>query len=376
MEEDMKKVALFAASLLLFACGQQESTPKPSKNIDSQVINGDLSELGARPYQIVLLKNGRHYCGGTIISKRWILTAAHCISDKNASIISIRAGSLDSGSGGQVIKAKQVIPHPGFGKGGMGADIGVVELASDLQFNENVSAAAIPTKALDAEAAAPGQTLTLSGWGRYDGNSKKPSKKLREAPLKVMTQEACGREFKTKIDDGMICGQVNEKKQTGCNGDSGGPFARKVDGKFVVFGAVSWGGGGKCTSSVVFARAGYYQEWITKNSGVQPGGGTETPSDGKTYTGTVKANQSQFQPNSKGFEWAGGTLAAKLSSPVQGGDFDLYLQKKEGVRWVDVGSSNNEGHNENISYNAAVGTYRWEVYAYEGSGDYTIQQLK
>lgn len=99
------------------------------------------------------------------------------------------------------------------------------------------------------------------------------------------------------------------------------------------------------------------------------------PPGDKTYPGSVNANSSSFQPSSKGFEHAGGQMKANLSSSATG-DFDLYLQKKEGMKWIDVAGSTNKGHNETITLNAGSGLYRWEIYAYEGSGDYTLVTTK
>ncbi|GGR57340.1 hypothetical protein GCM10008959_18840 [Deinococcus seoulensis] len=61
---------------------------------------------------------------------------------------------------------------------------------------------------------------------------------------------------------------------------------------------------------------------------------------------------------------------------MSGTDFDLYLQKKSGSRWVDVAASEGSSSNESVTYNAGSGTYRWEVYAYSGSGSYTLNTSK
>lgn len=110
-----------------------------------------------------------------------------------------------------------------------------------------------------------------------------------------------------------------------------------------------------------------------------PGGGTTTPTPPATgtttYTGSVAAKASSFKPSSTGFSYAGGTLKATLSGP-SGTDFDLYLNKWNGSSWVDVASSQGSSSSESISYNAASGTYRWEVYAYGGSGSYTLVETK
>lgn len=96
-----------------------------------------------------------------------------------------------------------------------------------------------------------------------------------------------------------------------------------------------------------------------------------------TYKSAVLMNSSKFPAigGTKGFDFSGGQLSADLSS-YMGGDFDLYLQKKEGAKWIDVAASNNKGHTENITLNAAAGQYRWEVYAYQGNGPFYLKVNK
>ncbi|ANC70624.1 S8 family peptidase [Deinococcus radiodurans] len=104
---------------------------------------------------------------------------------------------------------------------------------------------------------------------------------------------------------------------------------------------------------------------------------TPTPAPGTTttYSGSVSRGGSSYKPGSSGFSYAGGTLSAQLSGPG-GTDFDLYLQKYNGSTWADVAASEASGSSETISYNAGAGTYRWEVYAYSGSGSYSLTETK
>ena len=104
---------------------------------------------------------------------------------------------------------------------------------------------------------------------------------------------------------------------------------------------------------------------------------TPTPAPGTTttYSGSVSRGGSSYKPGSSGFSYAGGTLSAQLSGP-SGTDFDLYLQKYNGSTWADVAASEASGSAETISYNAGAGTYRWEVYAYSGSGSYSLTETK
>ncbi|KEF33192.1 peptidase S8 [Deinococcus sp. RL] len=110
---------------------------------------------------------------------------------------------------------------------------------------------------------------------------------------------------------------------------------------------------------------------------VGSGATTPPPSTGTTttYTGSVSSRTSSYKPGTSGFSYAGGTLKATLSGPA-GTDFDLYLQKWNGSAWADVAASEGASSSESITYAASQGTYRWEVYAYSGSGSYSLTETK
>ena len=91
-----------------------------------------------------------------------------------------------------------------------------------------------------------------------------------------------------------------------------------------------------------------------------------------TATGTLANRASSYQPSSTGFGAATGAIVGCLTGP-SGADFDLYLQKRSGNRWNNVASSLSATSTENISYNAAAGTYRWRVLSYSGSGSFTLR---
>ena len=99
------------------------------------------------------------------------------------------------------------------------------------------------------------------------------------------------------------------------------------------------------------------------------GGGTCTK---VTRTGTATSGYSTYQPSSSGFSSAAGTVNGCLTGPA-GVDLDLYLQKWSGSAWTDVASSTSATSTETIVYAAGAGTYRWDVYAYSGSGSYTLK---
>ena len=99
------------------------------------------------------------------------------------------------------------------------------------------------------------------------------------------------------------------------------------------------------------------------------GGGTCTET---TTTGSATNGFSTYKPSSSGFTAAAGTINGCLTGP-SGVDLDLYLQRLSGGSWVDVAASESATATETIAYSAAAGTYRWDVYAYSGSGSFTLK---
>jgi vibriolysin len=71
-----------------------------------------------------------------------------------------------------------------------------------------------------------------------------------------------------------------------------------------------------------------------------------------------------------------GSHTGKLTGPASGADFDLYLQKLSGTTWTSVAAGESATATENVSYNGTAGTYRWRVYAYSGSGSFTLCTTK
>lgn len=79
--------------------------------LDGRIVGGEDADIEDFPHQILLEYLGSHRCGGSIISKNIVLTAAHCIDGLSPSSITIRAGSSINGEGGTVITAKQLQVH-------------------------------------------------------------------------------------------------------------------------------------------------------------------------------------------------------------------------------------------------------------------------
>ena len=102
-----------------------------------------------------------------------------------------------------------------------------------------------------------------------------------------------------------------------------------------------------------------------------PKGVTPAPSS-KTFSGTLaRTAASNYHSSASGFSSAAGTIKGALTGP-NNADFDLVLQQLNAGTWTTVADSQGYTSSENISYVAKVGTYRWQVYSYGGTGAYTL----
>jgi subtilisin family serine protease len=131
--------------------------------------------------------------------------------------------------------------------------------------------------------------------------------------------------------------------------------------------------GSTTAGKVTSAGTGSPNKLLFSGLTAETGGGT----GGTTYTGTLSAGSSQYQPDgSYYYSTTSGTHSGKLTGP-SGTDFDLYLQRWNGSSWVNVAAAESSTSSETINYSGAGGYYyRWRIYAYSGSGSYSFTLSK
>ncbi|XP_055336092.1 trypsin alpha-3-like [Paramacrobiotus metropolitanus] len=274
MDTIMHPVLLIA--VLLFA-GLSDAFPTPHK-----IVGGSAVNKGDHPYQIHLqmtlsvfgiFEMTRFGCGGSIISDRWILTAAHCIKDYDGrttlkpSKMLVRVGQHDSSlleSHARNYKVLQVIEHPKFNPDTMANDVALLEVET-IAFTEYV-------QPIGMTQASPvgGDALTVSGWGHTTSGGQ-ASEVLLSVEVQAVDTKTCNApaSYGGQVVSGMFCAAGNGKDS--CQGDSGGPIVSIVDGVHILMGVVSWGFG--CAGPDhpgVYVDVAYFNQWIYLNSGVGP----------------------------------------------------------------------------------------------------------
>ncbi|XP_024884292.1 chymotrypsin-2-like [Temnothorax curvispinosus] len=223
---------------------------------DTQIVGGTNAPDGMYPYQVSLkdASNGRHFCGGAIVSKKYIITAAHCLAGRRyPSDIQIGVGSNNLQS--QIIyTADALIIHDNYNKTQYPNDIGLIKLSKDITFNKTITSTAIISDNKNFE----GVRLQVSGWGRLWAGGPVPVR-LQHVTVRGYSQKSCAAIYAPDITDGHICTLESRGKGV-CNGDSGG--ALTYGDKLV--GIVSFGV--PCAEGYpdVFTRVYYYRDWVNK----------------------------------------------------------------------------------------------------------------
>ncbi|KAF5299444.1 hypothetical protein FQR65_LT01024 [Abscondita terminalis] len=199
-------------------------------NRQIRVVGGNVTKVNEFPWLAGLSKNGEFLCGATVLTRRHLLTAAHCVSGLDYRSMSIALGDHDRKDKDrfkniQVRRIKNVFAHKLFDKATYNNDIAILEIDTPLFFDARIQPACLPSSALTDYT---GQFAVVAGWGRT-GEKEEVSTILKKVVVPF---------------ENMFCAGFEEGKIDACQGDSGGPLHVKNQGGVMdVVGVVSWGRG-------------------------------------------------------------------------------------------------------------------------------------
>ena len=207
----LAKVLVKSIELFFPACGI-----KPSG-----IVGGSEVTPYSLPWQVALVRPGSSspFCGGTLISDRHVLTAAHCIGS-NIDVI-VGEHTTTSSSDGTRHTTCRSVGHPSYSSSTLSNDFAILHLNSPVQIGPRAVPACLPTSALGGNFLV-GKTMTVSGWGTLSSGGSQPTV-LHSVDVPGISNADCNQAYSGDITTNMLCaGDVANGGIDSCQGDSGG----------------------------------------------------------------------------------------------------------------------------------------------------------
>ncbi|KAG5669666.1 hypothetical protein PVAND_017549 [Polypedilum vanderplanki] len=239
----------------------------------SKIVNGDVSNLGDFPYQVLhyMTDDGISWytCGGSLITREWVLTAGHCVYE--FIYFELYFGLIQRPPGNYtwataVTGSQYIHLHEKYNDNTLSNDISLIFLSdapSNLLEFSHIGIIPLPIQS-DAEINLIGKIASVSGFGRTS-DSGSASNVLRNTTAPIMSNAQCALTFGPYILNSNLCLDTNGTNAgSSCSGDSGGPVTAEIENRRVLVGVVSFGAAAGCTLGypAVNTRVTSYIDWI------------------------------------------------------------------------------------------------------------------
>jgi len=242
---------------------------KPSR----EIVGGNTAADNRWPWQVALLQANissnfnAQFCGGTLVAERFVVTAAHCITESNGSVtpraaIRVLTGTQSLEEGGTRRVVDRIVRHPKYDPDSIDFDIAVIKLRTAVPGKK----ARLLTAAHEAQLAATGDRAFVTGWGSLTDGGNFPTE-LQEVNVPIVSRTNCNDDnsYGGIVTARMICAGLPDGGRDSCQGDSGGPLVVRdsLDRYQILAGVVSWGFG--CAQAElygVYSRIALLGGWV------------------------------------------------------------------------------------------------------------------
>lgn len=251
------------------------SSPVPER--EGRIVGGTNAALGQYPYQVTIrrVERNQHFCGGSIINTRWLLTAAHCTIQFTPAQLQIIVGTVLLNSGGVTHQVSRIVNHPSWNDNTWANDVAVVQTATVITFNANVQPIILGSAHVGG-----GVSAVVTGFGLTQAFGSL-AENLQRLTTTTLTNTDCRSRFtaalRDRVFDHKICTFIRIGQGI-CSSDSGTKkiisinsstynILNFIGGPLVAdrqqIGIVSWGMI-QCASGLpeVYDRVAFFRTWI------------------------------------------------------------------------------------------------------------------
>jgi trypsin len=233
-------------------------------SVGTRIVGGVEEDINKHSYIISLQHGSSHSCGGSLIAKKFVLTAGHCVDYSRPSSLKVVIGSQGADQkqvDAEVHSVSAIHVHPDYVSGWtkISYDYAILELENETEFEPILMA---PNGVNAIETSVDGYSTVL-GWGAlYEGG--RVATTLMKVDVPLVSDEACRAAYPNSIDQSMFCAGYKEGGKDSCQGDSGGPLiVTNSEGERVLAGIVSWGEGcARAEKFGVYSQVSTARGWI------------------------------------------------------------------------------------------------------------------
>ncbi|CAL1268238.1 unnamed protein product [Larinioides sclopetarius] len=218
------------------------------------VVGGDLARQGAWPWLVSVAIRGRSgrtsgWCTGSMITRRHVVSAAHCFETRDPSLYMARIGHVNQSEANEYGISRISVPTT-YVRGRFYDDIAILTLMREVN-TDDFSPICLPPSRNFVNLT--GEGLTVAGWGATEPGGPLSESLRQLGGLPVMSNERCDsiltrrvtgfrNQFNQGISEGILCAAFMEGDKDTCAGDSGGPLMfLHGDDRWYLVGVVSFG---------------------------------------------------------------------------------------------------------------------------------------